>query len=231
MWNERVEIAENLIRVLRHGNVENKRQAYRVRICLETRKRRSIDDSTKLQICNHRLCPWCSAKKAVQRKSKYRSKVKRILELNPRYGLVFLTLTWENPLYRNLSVDLAEKSKAWKKLTKRKVFADVVGWMKVVEITEGQIENHCHPHIHCLIIVRSGFFGRGYINSDAWRDEWQLVANLPYAPQVHQKNILKPGQRSEAQMEAAMDMVEYACKEEIQIRIYSLERDMIESCV
>jgi hypothetical protein len=83
----------------------------------------------------------------------------------------------------DLKVELQLMSKAWKKLTERNLFKDVIGWTRAVEVTRSKSdETHAHPHYHCLLMVKQSYFSRNYVSQEEWALAWQSVMKLDYVP-------------------------------------------------
>ena len=41
-----------------------------------------------------------------------------------------------------------------------------------------------HPHFHAMLLVKSTYFNRDYINQVEWTDMWIKAMRLDYYPQV-----------------------------------------------
>lgn len=106
---------------------------------------------------------------------------------HPRTRFIFLTLTVRNCELEDLRETLAAMNKAWKLLTLRKNFP-AIGWLKSVEVTRGT-DGRAHPHFHCLLMVNDGYFKRGYLSQQAWRDLWKDCMRLDYDPMVNVKAV------------------------------------------
>ncbi|MCI3092817.1 protein rep, partial [Escherichia coli] len=53
---------------------------------------------------------------------------------------------------------------AWKRLSDRKEFRSVLGWLRTTESTYGKVPGCCHPHFHVLMMVPPSMLsGNGYV--------------------------------------------------------------------
>ena len=51
-----------------------------------------------------------------------------------------------------------------------------------------------HPHFHAMLLVKSTYFNRDYINQAEWTDMWIKAMRLDYYPQVDIRAV-KPNPR------------------------------------
>jgi plasmid rolling circle replication initiator protein Rep len=96
---------------------------------------------------------------------------------------IFLTLTVRNCPITDLRDTLAEMNVGWKRLIGRPEFSAALGWVRATEVTRGK-DGSCHPHFHCLLMVRPSYFGKNYVTQARWRELWQSVMRLDYPPVV-----------------------------------------------
>ena len=56
---------------------------------------------------------------------------------------------------------------AWKKLTKRKEFALVDGWIRTTEVTRDKERpnEYAHPHFHVILMVKPSYFAKGTLST------------------------------------------------------------------
>ncbi|WP_205916825.1 protein rep, partial [Pseudomonas viridiflava] len=78
------------------------------------------------------MCQW---RKSLFWKAMMYQTYDQIKELYPTHRWLFLTLTVENCPIGELRATLSHMNDAWKKLTKRKEFALVDGWIRTTEVT------------------------------------------------------------------------------------------------
>jgi plasmid rolling circle replication initiator protein Rep len=155
-------------------------------------------------------------------KAKFIQILPDLLEQHPAGRWLFLTLTIRNCDVKDLRKTIQTMNHAWTKLVKRKEFKDVLGWIRTTEITRNDKDNTAHPHFHVLLLVKSTYFGRGYINQEQWTSAWQNSLKIDYTPIVNvkavkdrrKKKALTGESESEfsAVMAAALETLKYAVK-------------------
>jgi hypothetical protein len=151
-------------------------------------------------------------------RARFYNAVPKLIETYPIYRYVFLTLTVKNCAVTDLGATVAAMNAAWMKLTKRKAFP-ALGWLKAVEVTRNQdVRSHsfgtAHPHMHVLLVVAPGYFGKGYIKQETWRELWQSCLGVDYLPVVNVKAV-KPraGQDVAAALRSALtETLKYTVK-------------------
>lgn len=139
------------------------------------------------RFCRVRWCPVCLWRKSLMWRARFIKALPAMLADHPRTRFIFLTLTVRNCELEDLRETLAAMNKAWKLLTLRKNFP-AIGWLKSVEVTRGT-DGRAHPHFHCLLMVNDGYFKRGYLSQQAWRDLWKDCMRLDYDPMVNVKAV------------------------------------------
>lgn len=113
----------------------------------------------------------------------------------PNHRFILLTLTLKNPPIGGLRDTIQAMNKAWKKLTKRKQFGVVDGWIRTTEVTR-DAENpntHAHPHFHCLLMVKPSYFTYNYIKQMDWVRLWASVLQVNYLPNVDVRAVKSKG--------------------------------------
>ena len=150
------------------------------------------------RFCRVRYCPVCQWRKSLMWQAKFYQALPLLSQNSPSGSRwVFLTLTVRNCPISTLRSTLQEMSKAWQRLIKRKEFADVLGWVRTTELTRGK-DGTAHPHYHCLLLVRSRYFSKGYVSQKNWTKAWQGSARLDYTPMVDVRAV-KPKKRQKTQ--------------------------------
>ncbi len=130
----------------------------------------------------------------------------------PTAKWVFLTLTVRNCEVHNLRKTIRSMSLAWQRLVKRPEFAsNVIGWIRATEVTRG-VQGDAHPHFHCLLMVRPGYFGRPYVTQARWTELWQECARLDYTPIVDIRVIRDRHGTGEPLRRAIAETVKYTVK-------------------
>lgn len=163
---------------------------YRVRDCgtyLEYKKFK--DDSKKLNqanFCKVRLCPMCSWRRSLKIFGQV-SKVMDYISADKDYDYLFLTLTTRNCEGSQLSETIDNIFNAFKKMTKRKKYKDVIkGHFRALEVTHNLITDTYHPHLHCILAVNKSYFKKSdnYITQKQWTSIWKEALKVDYNPIV-----------------------------------------------
>jgi len=175
------------------------------------------------EYCRVRHCPICQWRRALMWKAKFIQMLPDLLEQHPAGRWLFLTLTIRNCEVKDLRETIRTMNDAWKKLTKRKEFKDVLGWIRTTEITRNATDNTAHPHFHVLLLVKSTYFGgRNYVNQNDWTSAWQNSLKIDYTPIVNVKAVKDRRKKKtstdaseseiDAIMAAALETLKYAVK-------------------
>lgn len=107
-------------------------------------------------------------------KSKFYKALPTIEKEHSTARWIFLTLTVPNPKIADLRVTLSAMNKAWQRLSQRKEFRQVIGWVRTTEVTVGkQGADYCHPHFHVMLLVSPSMFGKNYVPQSRWLELWQ----------------------------------------------------------
>lgn len=189
--------------------------------------------------CRVRLCPMCQWRRSLKVGAQARAIVaeadtaaaaalgidatpEQMRRSHPRF--LMLTLTIKNVTGDQLAetIDLLHGSLS--KLTRRKVWAPIKGWMRATEVTYNKTAKTYHPHMHVLLMVPPSYFGGkgGYVSQKKWRAEWQAVLGISYDPQVDVRAIkdldgkplddLPDDLRQKAMGKAIAEIAKYAAK-------------------
>ena len=136
------------------------------------------------KFCRVRYCPMCQWRRSLMWKAKTYKILPKIIETFPKYRWFFITFTLKNCHITNLKEVLNHMNKSFKRLTDLKAFPGR-GWIKSVEVTQGQDGTSAHPHIHCLLMTPSSYVsGRNYISCTKWREMWGQCLRVDYSPVV-----------------------------------------------
>nr|WP_244142010.1 protein rep [aff. Roholtiella sp. LEGE 12411] len=141
------------------------------------------------KFCRVRYCPVCQWRRSLMWKARAYQALPKVVEDYPKHRWLFVTLTVKNCPVQELRTSLNWMNKSFIRLTKLKDFPGV-GWIKSIEVTRGR-DGKAHPHIHCLLMVASGYFGPNYLSQERWTKLWQQSAQLDYKPITHVKAIAK----------------------------------------
>lgn len=141
----------------------------------------------KASFCRVRNCPVCQWRRSLMWKARFYQAMPALTE-NTKARWLFLTLTVRNCAVSDLRTTLAAMAQAWRRLTVRKEFGQVLGWVRTTEITRGQ-DGSAHPHFHVLMMVSPSYFGKHYLTRDDWAKAWQGAMRTDYLPVVDVKAV------------------------------------------
>ena len=141
--------------------------------------------------CHVRGCPVCQWRKSLFWKAMMYQTYDQIKELYPSHRWLFLTLTVENCPIGELRETLNHMNKSWKKLTKRKEFALVDGWIRTTEVTRDKERpnEYAHPHFHVILMVKPSYFSHGYVKHMDWVRAWGECLRVDYLPNVDIRTV------------------------------------------
>jgi hypothetical protein len=106
---------------------------------------------------------------------------------------------------------------AFKKMTKRKEFKPVLGWIRTAEITRGR-DGSAHPHFHTLMMVPSSWFKKNYVKHSRWVSLWQDCLRAAYEPNVDIRPV-KIKKTGEGQSEPLSDALQRAVAETLKYAV------------
>lgn len=141
---------------------------------------------TKTNLCRDRLCPICSWRLSLKRYAGMLQLMQKI-DIN-NYDTAFLTLTVKNCKMYKLSETISAMQHAFSVLTRRKIFCNVVGFAKSVEVTYNSEKQTAHPHIHILLLMKKMTYSNLIIND--FKQAWKDILKLDYSPVVDIREIV-----------------------------------------
>lgn len=183
--------------------------------------------------CRDRMCETDQMLRSRTWQKQFRAAAPALIEKHPGARWLVLTLTIRNPDIHETRNALAEMNKAWKRLTARKEFRDVLGWIRATEVTRGGsgktkgtdksrvVDNTSHPHFHILLMVSSRYFeGPRYISQEKWLKAWQECMRDDAVTQVDIRAVKPRKGHSEAAdgdglgwlMAGALEVLKYTSK-------------------
>lgn len=170
------------------------------------------DESLKLKLrsarfCRVRHCPVCQWRRSLMWKAKAYKVLPRIVEAYPTHRWLFLTLTQKNVPITELRKTLQHMNRSFQRLSQLKAWPGV-GWLRSTEVTRGK-DGSAHPHFHCLLMVRPGYFGKNYISQAEWVEMWRKSMRLDYNPILDVQAIKKGSQP----MQLVPELLKYCTKE------------------
>ena len=159
------------------------------------------------KFCRVRHCPVCQWRRSLMWKAKAYQVLPLIVEAYPSYRWLFVTLTLKNCQIEELRETLTWMHDSFKRMTKLKKFP-AVGWLKSTEVTRGK-DGSAHPHFHCLLLVKSSYFGKDYIKQSEWVEMWRKSLRIDYNP-VLDVQAIKQGSQP---MQLVPELLKYCVKE------------------
>ena len=168
------------------------------------------------RFCRVRFCPVCQWRKSRMWTARIKKNLPRIVEDHPTAKYLFLTLTVRNCEIEELKSTITQMNKAWGRMVKRKKFP-AIGFVRSLEVTRGE-DGSAHPHFHCLLMVTSTYFGRGYLSHKSWVELWRSCMRLDYDPIVNIKRVKPKGKKGSGEITAAItgalvETLKYSVKE------------------
>lgn len=164
--------------------------------------------------CHVRNCPVCQWRKSLYWKAMMYKTYDKIKDDYQDYRWLFLTLTVKNCHISDLRDTIKQMSNAFVRLTKRKEFANVAGFVRTTEVTRDKKNpyTHAHPHFHCMLLVSPKyFFGGNYIKHADWVKIWAECLKVNYAPNVDIRAV-KSKSDEFALRDVIAETLKYACK-------------------
>lgn len=109
------------------------------------------------------------------RMGRFKEQLPRIEQEHPKARWILLTLTVPNCPVNELRATLQAMNKGWQRLSQRKAFKPVLGWIRATEVTqEKKRPDYAHPHFHCLLLVPSSMLGgKHYVKHSEWLALWR----------------------------------------------------------
>ena len=186
---------------------------------------------TGAMLCNKRLCPFCEWRRTKALRARLHQGLNALYEDHPKLIGVFLTLTVRNVPLDQLSAQLDEMNRAWKRMKQCSFFPTDL-WFRRTEVTVGtrgfskeelarkptgnDLHVSAHPHFHCLLLVRPSYFSRDYIKKSEWQKQWQMALRADYAPVIDVRRAKTKSGASKSPAEetksAVLEAAKYSAK-------------------
>jgi plasmid rolling circle replication initiator protein Rep len=138
--------------------------------------------------CRVRHCPICQWRRVLMWSARFQTSLPRIVGQHPTARFVFLTLTQKNVPVGELRHTLRGMNQAWGRLSQRKRFRVVLGWIRTTEVTRGN-DGTAHPHFHVLLLVHANYFTKNYIAHAQWVEMWRRALRVNYSPVMHIRKV------------------------------------------
>lgn len=228
-WDRHRHDAEQLQAVIENAEADEgwiRRQAERIGLCSPSLEYLLQADETtgevglklsKARFCRVRSCPVCQWRRSLMWLARFYQGMPSATAKHPSGQWVFLTLTVRNCSTGSLKGELSAMGKAWQRLTQRKngPFRAVLGWIRTVEITRSKT-GEAHPHYHALLFVRPSYFGKDFITTEQWSEEWKTALKADYSPVVDVRKVRKSKKvtsiETDALSNAGAEVLKYAVK-------------------
>lgn len=194
---ERIEVCGSMLKFLKERNVVSE----------EIRSR-----LVKANFCKYRFCPMCQWRKARKVCREVLGRLRTIDEAHNGVALLFLTLTIKNEPLTELNSTVKHLSASFNRMQKTQQYKSAVyGSIRAIEFLGDNTEaGECHPHFHCLLVVNKSYFkSRDYINFEEWTNLWQRSLRVNYRPVINVQRV-KPKGKMSAIVAAALEVVKYS---------------------
>lgn len=194
---ERIEVCGSMLNFLKERNI----------VTDEVHRR-----LVKANFCKYRFCPMCQWRMARKVCREVLGRLRTINEAHNGVALLFLTLTIKNEPLTELNSTVKHLSQAFQRLQQSKQYKSAVyGSIRAIEFLGDNTEaGECHPHFHCLLVVNKSYFkSRDYINFEEWTNLWQRSLRVNYRPVINVQRV-KPKGKMSAIVAAALEVVKYS---------------------
>lgn len=156
-------------------------------------KNKNLD---QVNFCKDRLCPMCAWRKSLKIFGQISQITDKMLAEN-NVEFVFLTLTIRNVAGAELSnavnqlnngfLKLVSKSKKFPAAEKMK--KNLLGALKVMEVTYNEEADTYHPHIHAILAVNPTYFHKDYMTKAELIAAWRKALKVDYDPSIDIRRI------------------------------------------
>lgn len=166
----------------------------------------------KGNFCKYRFCPMCQWRMARKVCREVLGRLRTIDEAHNGVALLFLTLTIKNEPITKLNSTVKHLSASFNRMQKTQQYKSaVLGSIRAIEFLGDNTEaGECHPHFHCLLVVNKSYFkSRDYINFEEWTSLWQRSLRVNYRPVINVQRV-KPKGKMSAIVAAALEVVKYS---------------------
>lgn len=166
----------------------------------------------KGNFCKYRFCPMCQWRMARKVCREVLGRLRTIDEAHNGVALLFLTLTIKNEPITKLNSTVKHLSASFNRMQKTQQYKSaVLGSIRAIEFLGDNTEaGECHPHFHCLLVVNKSYFkSRDYINFEEWTNLWQRCLRVNYRPVINVQRV-KPKGKMSAIVAAALEVVKYS---------------------
>lgn len=216
-WKVNRQKGRRLVRLYKPNYPE---YAERARMCATHLQFYAMENGDKqlmgANFCHLRLCPMCTSRRALRAAYKLSQVLDKVQADHEGTIYLFCTLTIRNCTGDKLGDTIGQVTKGWYRLMdNRQIERSIRGWFRAVEITRNKKDGMYHPHLHAILAVEPGYFGRKsglYITHDEWVERWQKALRVDYKPSVRIQVTKAKGEVSGARA-AAEEAAKYVVKD------------------
>lgn len=169
------------------------------------------DDRTERKLdvgffCGIRLCPGCAWRESIRNAERVAS-ISGALADQKRVMLM-VTLTVPNVPADRLRHTVQHINRSWNRLVRRQRYAAWADSIRKLEITYNRHSETYHPHLHCIVYVKPGYFkGKTYISQQQLLQDWREVTGQPEITQVDIRRC-----RDRGTTNAVLEVAKYSAK-------------------
>lgn len=166
-------------------------------------------------LCHHPLCPICKGRRSMKTFHELKEICAVARRQNPSCQFAMLTLTVPNVPGDDLPATITHLMKSFERLSRRaEVKKVVVGWFRSLEVSYNEKRGDYHPHFHCLLMFKGGYFtSRNYIKQARWLELWQEATRQLEITQVDIRKVTARKKRKSVGADQANADLESAAAE------------------
>ena len=172
----------------------------------------------KANFCKFRFCNMCSWRRSINTARKLLEALE-FVEHQTKISYLFLTLTVQNPLIKDLKESTEHLNKSFQRMSQTKAYKNaVLGSFKALEILgDNTKDGEAHPHLHILLIVKNNYFtSKNYIKHDTWVEMWKDALRVDYSPFIDVRKVrtieLNKDKNLTALQSAVFEVAKYTLK-------------------
>lgn len=169
----------------------------------------------KAYFCKDKMCPMCSWRRSIKLTYQTESIITEFLKEKTNARFLFLTLTLKNVEDgQALDQSLKKMTLGFNRLFKYKaVDKNLLGFMRVTELTVNKKDKTYNQHMHVLMAVSSNYFKKEhYLKQSDWRALWKKAMKLNYLPQVRISAVKANTKKDTAIRSAVKETAKYSVK-------------------
>lgn len=156
-------------------------------------KNKNLD---QVNFCKDRFCPMCARRRSLKIFGQMSQITEKMLAEN-NVEFVFLTLTIRNVTGEELSKTVTELNNGFLKIVSKskkfpaaeKLKKNLLGALKVMEVTYNEEVDTYHPHIHAILAVNPTYFKKDYMTKAELIAAWRKALKVDYDPSIDIRRI------------------------------------------